>query len=131
MAEITSLSNVTKSNIGVNDYLVVANKSTKKARKLSAQSLFPTLTTTGTSSESLYTSVTNRNQINLKGLKSADSKITVATTSNNLVLTFPVLSNLLKDFSLSSLIFFSCLACWSNISSILILCLKASRYVTS
>lgn len=88
MAEITSLSTIGKDNIGLYDYLVVANKSTKKARKLLAQSLFPTLLTSGSGGESLYISVTNRNQINLKGLTSADTtKLTVTTASNNLVLT--------------------------------------------
>ena len=88
MAEITSLSTIGKDGIGLYDYLVVANKSTKKARKLLAQSLFPTLLTSGSGGESLYVSVTNRNQINLKGLTSADAtKLTVTTASNNLVLT--------------------------------------------
>ena len=88
MAEITSLSTMTKANIGTNDYFVVANKSTKKARKVSAQSFFASITTVGTGSENLYTSVTNRNQINLKGIKSGDTGLlTVATTSDNLVLT--------------------------------------------
>ena len=88
MAEITSLPTVGKLTIGTNDYLLVANSSTKKARKLQAQSLFSTLTTVGTSSERLYVNVTNRNQINFKGLKSGDTDLlTVATTDNNLVLT--------------------------------------------
>ena len=88
MAEITSLSTIGKAGVGLYDYLLVANKSTKKARKLLAQSLFPTLLTSGSGGESLYVSVTNRNQINLKGLKSADAtKLTVTTASNNLVLT--------------------------------------------
>tara|TARA_R110002012_G_scaffold133034_1_gene286178 strand:- start:3717 stop:5309 length:1593 start_codon:yes stop_codon:yes gene_type:complete len=88
MAEITSLPSIGKLTVGTNDYLLVANSSTKKARKLQAQSLFSTLTTVGTSSEQLYVSVTNRNQINFKGLKSGDTGLlTVATTDNNLVLT--------------------------------------------
>ena len=88
MAEITSLPIVSKANVGTNDYLLVANSSTKKARKLSAQSLFASISTVGTGSEDLFASVTNRNQINFKGLKSGDTGLlTVATTSNNLVLT--------------------------------------------
>jgi hypothetical protein len=87
MAEITSLTTVSKTNIDINDYLLVANKSTKKARKLAAQSLCPALFTLGSSSESLYTSITNGNQINFKGLKSSDTtKLTVTTTDDNLVL---------------------------------------------
>ena len=77
-----------KLNVASTDYLLVANSSTKKARKLQAQSLFATLTTVGVNSEELYVSVTNRNQINMKGLQSADTtKLTVTTASNNLVLT--------------------------------------------
>ena len=64
MAEITSLPIISKSNVGTNDYLLVANSSTKKARKLSAQSLFASISTVGTGSEDLFASVTNRNQIN-------------------------------------------------------------------
>ena len=88
MAEITSLTTLSKASVISTDYLVVANSSTKKAKKLQAQSLFPALSTLGTGSEALYVSVTNSNQINLKGLKSSDTtKLTVTTASNNLVLT--------------------------------------------
>jgi hypothetical protein len=88
MAEITSLTSVLKSNIGLNDYFVIANSSTKKARKLAVQSLFPTLTTKGTGGESLWSAITNQNQINLKGIKSGDTGLlTVTTTDDNLVLT--------------------------------------------
>jgi|TARA_A100001391_G_scaffold61683_1_gene38459 hypothetical protein len=88
MAEITSLTTLSKASVASTDFLLVANSSTKKAKKLQAQSLFPSLSTLGTGSEGLYVSVTNSNQINLKGLKSADdTKLTVTTSSNNLVLT--------------------------------------------
>ena len=88
MAEITSLTSVLKSNIGLNDYFVVANSSTKKARRLVVQTLFPTLTTKGTGGESLWSTITNQNQINLKGIKSGDTDLlTVATTDDNIVLT--------------------------------------------
>tara|TARA_Y100000361_G_scaffold67411_1_gene59331 strand:- start:601 stop:2196 length:1596 start_codon:yes stop_codon:yes gene_type:complete len=88
MAEITSLTSVLKGGLDLNDYFVVANKNTKRARKLSAKSMFPAITTSGTGGESLWSSITNNNQINLKGLKSADTtKITIATTSDNLVIT--------------------------------------------
>lgn len=88
MAEITSLTTVSKTDININDWFVVANKSTKKARKLQVKSMLPSVNTVGSLSESLYTSVTHGNQINLKGLKSADStKLTVTTADNNLILT--------------------------------------------
>ena len=34
MAEITSLTKLTKTNVGLQDYFVVANSTTKKARRL-------------------------------------------------------------------------------------------------
>ena len=88
MAEITSLTTLSKTSVVSTDYVLVANTSTKKAKKLQAQTLFPSLNTLGTSSEALFASITNSNQINLKGLKSADvTQLTVTTVSNNLLLT--------------------------------------------
>ena len=87
MAEITSLSTLAKTSATTTDFLLVANSSTKAARKFQLTSLFPSISTAGTSSETLYTSatLTNKNQIVFKGLKSHDAKLTVTTTSNNLV----------------------------------------------
>ena len=88
MAEITSLTKLTKTNVGLQDYFVVANSTTKKARRLQVQSMFATLVTKGTGSESLYSGITNNNQLNFKGIKSGDTGLlTVATTSDNIVLT--------------------------------------------
>ena len=88
MAEITSLTSVLKGNINLNDYFVVANSTTKKARRMQAKSLFPSLATKGTGGESLYSGITNSNQLNFKGIKSGDTGLlTVATTDDNLVLT--------------------------------------------
>ena len=88
MAEITSLTSILKGGLDLNDYFVVANKNTKRARKLSAKSMFPALVTSGTGGESLWTSITNGKQIKLKGLKSGDTGLlTVTTTDDNLVLT--------------------------------------------
>jgi len=89
MAEITSLSTLSKTSVAATDFLLVANSSTKAAKKLQLQTLFPAVSTAGTSSETIYTSatLTNKNQIVFKGLKSADAKVTVTTASNNLVIT--------------------------------------------
>ncbi len=88
MAEITSLQTVTKSNIGLQDFFVVANSTTKKAKRLQVQSMFSSLATAGTGGESIYTGITNKNQLNFKGIKSGDTGLlTVATTDNNLVFT--------------------------------------------
>jgi hypothetical protein len=89
MAEITSLTTLSKTNVAATDFLLVANSSTRAAKKLQLQTLFPAVSTSGVSSETLYTSatLTNKNQIVFKGLKSADAKVTVTTASNNLVIT--------------------------------------------
>ena len=89
MAEITSLSTLSKSAVATTDFLLVANSSSKTAKKFQLQTLFPSVSTAGTSSETIYTSatLTNQNQIVFKGVKSADAKMTVTTASNNIVLT--------------------------------------------
>lgn len=87
MAEITSLTTLAKTSVDANEFLLVSNSSTKAAKKLQLQTLFPSVSTGGASSETLYTSatLTNKNQIVFKGLKAYDAKLTVATTSDNLV----------------------------------------------
>ena len=90
MAEITSLSTLSKTSVASTDFLLVANSSTKAAKKLQLQTLFPAVSTAGTSSETIYTSatLTNKNQIVFKGIKSGDTGLlTVATSSNNIELT--------------------------------------------
>jgi len=90
MAEITALSSLAKASVASTDYVVVANSSTKAAKKFQIQSLFPSVATAGSGSETLYNSstLTNQNQIQFKGIKSGDaSLLTVATTSSNIVLT--------------------------------------------
>ena len=90
MAEITSLSTLSKTNVDANEFLLVANSSTKAAKKLQLQTLFPAVSTAGTSSETIYTSatLTNKNQIVFKGIASGDTGLlTVATSSSNIVLT--------------------------------------------
>ena len=77
-----------KTSVDANDYLEIANKSTRLSKKIAVSSLFPSLVTTGSSSEDIFVSVTNKNQLNFKGIKSGDTGLlTVATTDNNIVLT--------------------------------------------
>ena len=77
-----------KTSVDTNDYLEIANKSTRLSKKIAVSSLFPSLVTTGSSSEDIFVSVTNKNQLNFKGIKSGDTGLlTVATTDNNIVLT--------------------------------------------
>jgi hypothetical protein len=89
MAEITSLSSLAKTSVATTDFLLVANSTTKAAKKFQLSSLFPSVSTGGAGSEALYTSatLTNKNQIVFKGLKSADAKVTVTTATDNLIIT--------------------------------------------
>tara|TARA_Y100001963_G_C6765495_1_gene441947 strand:+ start:479 stop:1900 length:1422 start_codon:yes stop_codon:yes gene_type:complete len=88
MAEITDLATLAKNSVDDNDFFLVTNKSTKAAKKINVSTLFPSFSTSGTSSEDLYVSVTNKNQLNFKGIKSGDTDLlTVTTASNNIVLT--------------------------------------------
>lgn len=85
---IYSLGSLIKTSVNDYDFLETANSVTGVPRKLQVSSLFASLATTGTSSESLYVSVTNKNQLNFKGIKSGDTGLlTVGTTNNNIVLT--------------------------------------------
>ena len=90
MAKVTDLRTLAKTSVTDSDYFLVSNSSTGASQKLTVSSMFPAVSTAGTSSETLYTSatLTNKNQIVFKGIKSGDTGLlTVATTSNNIVLT--------------------------------------------
>ena len=90
MAKLTDLTTLAKTSVASTDFLLVTNSATGTDKKLSVETMFPAVSTAGTSSETLYNSatLTNKNQIVFKGLKSGDTGLlTVATTSSNLVLT--------------------------------------------
>jgi len=88
MAEITDLVTLAKNSIDDNDFFIVSNSVTKVAKKVNVSTIFPSFTTLGTGGEDIHISVTNKNQLNFKGIKSGDTDLlTVATTSNNIVLT--------------------------------------------
>jgi len=89
MAKVTDLTTLAKTSVASTDYLLVTNSNSKQSKKITVETMFPAVSTAGTSSETLYTSatLTNKNQIVFKGLKSdTTSNLTVGTTSNNLVL---------------------------------------------
>ena len=90
MAKVTDLTTLAKTSVASTDYLLVTNSGSKQSKKITVETMFPAVSTAGTSSETLYTSatLTNKNQIVFKGLKSdTTSNLTVGTTSNNLILT--------------------------------------------
>ena len=90
MAKITDLGTLAKTSVASTDFLLVTSSATGQSKKLTVESLFPAVSTAGSSSETLYNSatLTNKNQIAFKGIKSGDTGLlTVETTSSNLVLT--------------------------------------------
>ena len=88
MAKLTDLTTLAKTSVGSADYFLVTNNTSSQSNKLTVASMFPSLVTTGTGSEGVWVSVTNKNQLNFKGIKSADTGLlTVTTASNNIVLT--------------------------------------------
>lgn len=82
---ISSLTTIAKTSISTTHYLPLAD-GTAANYKLLIQDLFPSFNTAGSGSEALYTVITNKNTLNFKGIKSLDSLLTVATTSNNITL---------------------------------------------
>ena len=86
--QIYDLQTLAKTSIDSNHFLEIASSSSRLPAKLQVSSLFPTFSTLGSSSESIWVSVTNGNQLNFKGIKSGDTGLlTVATSSNNVELT--------------------------------------------
>ena len=87
MARIVDLATLAKTSIDSNDFFVVSNTS-GASKKLNASGIFPALVTAGTGAENLWSSISNKNQLNFKGIKSADTDLlTVTTVSDNIVLT--------------------------------------------
>ena len=88
MAKLIDLTTLSKTSVVSADHLLVTNTTSRGSKKISVETLFPSLATLGTSSEALFASITNKNQLNLKGIKSGDTGLlTVTTASNNIVLT--------------------------------------------
>ena len=88
MAKLTDLTTLAKTSVASTDYLLVTNDNSRQSKRLAVETLFPSFSTLGSSSESLFVSVTNKNQLNFKGIKSGDTGLlTVTTSSNNIVLT--------------------------------------------
>ncbi len=90
MAKVTDLGTLAKTSVASTDFLLVTNSNSGQSKKLTVESLFPAVSTAGSSSETLYNSatLTNKNQIAFKGIKSGDTGLlTVGTTSSNIVLT--------------------------------------------
>lgn len=85
---IYNLVTLAKTSVDNYDFIQADNSVSAKTQKLTLASLFPSLATTGSGGQDLFISVTNKNQLNFKGLKAADAtKLSVTTNTNNLLLT--------------------------------------------
>jgi len=86
MAEIKSLKTLAKASASANDVLLVTNTSTNIATKYTLTNLFPSLVNKG-SGQQLFTSLTSKNQLNFKGIRSnSSSKISVVTSGNDIAI---------------------------------------------
>ena len=89
MAEIKDLPSLSKTSVtSAHSLLAVDTTSaTNVAYKFTLEGLFPSVSTVGAGGETLYNSstLTAKNNIPFKGLKSNDAKLTVTTASNNLL----------------------------------------------
>ncbi len=83
MSEVINWGTLAKTSVTSSHYIPVTSR-----LKFQLQSLFPSLATAGAGSESLFSSISNKNQLNFKGIKSGDTGLlTVATVADNIVLT--------------------------------------------
>jgi len=115
MSEVKNWATLTKTSVTSSHYLPVTGKV-----KFQLQSLFPSVATAGVGSESLFSSITNKNQLNFKGIKSGDTDLlTVTTASDNIVLTALEAGIDLSKCDNSTSNFISTVALASDVSGIL------------
>lgn len=115
MSEVKNWATLTKTSVTSSHYLPVTGKV-----KFQLQSLFPSVTSAGVGSESLFSSITNKNQLNFKGIKSGDTDLlTVTTASDNIVLTALEAGIDLSKCDNSTSNFISTVALASDVSGIL------------
>ena len=120
MATITNLSALTKTNVTSNDYLLVANSAKQTNNKFQLSTLFPTVQTkAGASGADLFVDITDKNVINLKGIESANNKITISTASNDIVLTLAEANIDLDNCDNTTSAFLSSVSLTSNVTGIL------------
>jgi hypothetical protein len=115
MSEVINWATLAKTSVTSSHYIPVTSR-----LKFQLQSLFPSLATAGAGSESLFSSISNKNQLNFKGIKSGDTGLlTVATVSDNIVLTALEAGIDLSKCDNSTSNFLSTVALASNVSGIL------------
>ncbi len=78
MSDVSLWPVLTKTNVVSTDYLPVTGK-----KRLQVATLFPSFATAGVGGEYLYTGITNKNQLNFKGLLSTHAAIALSTNASN------------------------------------------------
>ena len=121
MANITDLTTLGKTSVTANDFFLTANSARGDNKKFGVSNLFPTVQSkSGVTGISLFVDVTDKNVINLKGIKSASSILTVATTTaNDISLDIAEAQINLANCSNSTSGFLSTVALASNVSGTL------------
>jgi len=120
MATITNLASLSKTSVTANDYLLVANSAKSTNNKFLLSNLFPVVQTkSGATGEDLFVDITDKNTINLKGIESANAKMTVTTASNDIVLTLVEAQIDLNNCDNSSSAFLSTVNLASNVTGTL------------
>lgn len=121
MANITDLTALGKTSVTANDFFLTANSARGDNKKFGVSNLFPTLQSkSGVTGIALFVDVTDKNVINLKGIKSASSILTISTTAaNDISLDIAESQINLANCSNSSSGFLSTVALASNVSGTL------------
>ena len=121
MANITDLTTLGKTSVTANDFFLTANSARGDNKKFGVSNLFPTVQSkSGVTGISLFVDVTDKNVINLKGIKSASSILTVSTTTaNDISLDIAEAQINLANCSNSTSGFLSTVALASNVSGTL------------
>ena len=115
MSEVINWATLAKTSVTSSHYIPVTSR-----LKFQLQSLFPSVATAGAGSEGLFSSISNKNQLNFKGIKSGDTGLlTVTTVSDNIVLTALEAGIDLSKCDNSTSNFITTVALASNVSGIL------------
>lgn len=78
MSDVSLWPDLTKNNVDTGDYLPVTGR-----KRFQLLSLFPSVASAGVGGESIYTAISNKNQLNFKNLISIHAALDISTVANN------------------------------------------------
>ena len=120
MATISTLNTLSKTNVTAFNYLLVANSTTGSNHKFSLPSLFPAIQTkSGATGADLFVDITDKNVINFKGIRSANSILGITTATNDIVLTISAADIDLSNCDNTSSLFLTAANLTSDVSGVL------------